>query len=70
MQVGFVEAGDRDVASQILSGHDLFVLKLESADSITMLDRVNSFLNRVRRKDMIIFCPPAGDTSRSAPADQ
>lgn len=55
MQVGFVQAGDRDLASQILSSHDLFVLKLESADSITMLDRVNSFLNRVRREDMIVF---------------
>jgi type IV pilus assembly protein PilC len=55
LQVGFVEAGDRDVASQILSSHDLFVLKIESAESVTVLDRVNNFLNRVRREDMIIF---------------
>ena len=55
MQVGFVEAGNRDTAAQILGGHDLFVLSLESAEKIGVLDRINGFLNRVRRKDFIIF---------------
>src|ERR1700735_4313313 len=55
LQVGFVEAGSRDGAIQILGGHDLFVLKVESAEAITVLDRINPFLNRVKRKDMIIF---------------
>jgi type IV pilus assembly protein PilC len=55
MQVGFVEAGDRDGASTILSSHDLFVLSIESAESSSPLDNINGFLNRVRRKDLIIF---------------
>jgi type IV pilus assembly protein PilC len=55
MQVGLVEAGSRDGAVQILAGHDLFVLQISSADSVGVLDRVNNFLNRVRRKDFIIF---------------
>lgn len=55
LQVGFVEAGSRDGAVQILATHDLFVLQVESADTVGILDRINNFLNRVRRKDLIIF---------------
>lgn len=55
MQVGFVEAGRREDAAQILSSHDLFVLSIDSAESVGVIDRVNLFLNRVRRKDIIIF---------------
>lgn len=55
MQVGFVEAGSRDGAIQILASHDLFVLQVQAADKITVLDRVNNFLNRVRGKDLVIF---------------
>src|SRR5580704_1309176 len=55
MQVGFVEAGSKDGAIQILSSHDLFVLKVESAQSVSPIDRVNAFLGKPRRKDMIIF---------------
>jgi type IV pilus assembly protein PilC len=54
-QVGFVEAGSRDGAFTILTGHDLFVLSVASAESKGIGDRVSGFLNRVRRKDMIIF---------------
>jgi len=55
VQVGVVEAGDRDNAFAILSGHDLFVLSVEAMDKRGFADRVNAFLNRVRRKDMVIF---------------
>ncbi len=55
MQVGFVEAGSRDGAIGILTSHDLFVLKVESSESVSPLDRVNAFLSKPRRKDMIIF---------------
>jgi type IV pilus assembly protein PilC len=55
MQVGFVEAGSKDGATQILSSHDLFVLKVESAESVGPIERVNAFLSRPRRKDIIIF---------------
>jgi type IV pilus assembly protein PilC len=55
LQAGFVEAGSRDGALNILAGHDLFVLSVESADTPGSLDRINAFLNRPRRKDIIIF---------------
>jgi type IV pilus assembly protein PilC len=55
MQVGFVEAGSRDGAIQLLTSHDLFVLKVESAEAVSPLDRVNAFLGKPRRKDMVIF---------------
>ena len=55
MQVGFVEAGSRDGAISVLTSHDIFVLKVESAEKVGILDRINNFLNRVRRKDIIIF---------------
>src|SRR6185437_7248225 len=55
MQVGFVEAGSRDAAVTILSGHDLFVLSVESAEQTGFSDRINGFLNRTKRKDLIIF---------------
>ncbi len=55
MQVGFVDAGSRDSALSILTGHDLFVMSIESAEKPGAVDRINDFLNRVRRKDMVIF---------------
>lgn len=54
-QVGLVEAGSRDGAIQLLTGHDLFVLSVASAESVNIIDRISNFLKRVRRKDMIIF---------------
>jgi type IV pilus assembly protein PilC len=54
-QVGFVEAGDRDAASQILGGHDLFVLSVEMVDKPNALDNISGFFSRVKRKDLIIF---------------
>ncbi len=55
MQVGFVEAGSRNSASNILAGHDLFILTLESAEKTRWYDLLLSYFNRVRRKDMVIF---------------
>lgn len=55
LQVGFVEAGSRDAATNILAGHDLFILSLESTEKSRWYDVVGSYFGRVRRKDMIIF---------------
>ncbi len=55
LQVGFVESGSRDGAVGILTGHDLFVLSVEAADKVGILDRVNNFFNRVRSKDIVVF---------------
>lgn len=55
MQIGFVEAGSRDAAANILAGHELFVLSLESAEGRKWLEAVGGYFGRVRRKDMMIF---------------
>lgn len=55
MQVGFVEAGNRDSAANVLAAHDLFVTKIESAEKRRWYDSIASFFVRVRRKDMIVF---------------
>ncbi len=55
MQVGFVEAADRDTAVAILTSHELFVLSVAEEAPPTFLDRVSGFLARTRRKDLIIF---------------
>ena len=54
-QVGFVEASDRDAASAILAGHDLFVLSVIAEHPPTALDNIAGFFGRVKRKDLIIF---------------
>jgi type IV pilus assembly protein PilC len=54
-QVGFVEASDRDAASAILSGHDLFVLSVIAEHPPTALDNIAGFFGRATRKDLIIF---------------
>lgn len=55
MQVGFVEAGNRDGAVQILSSHNLFVLSVESTEKAHWYDGVVAFFGRIRRKDLIVF---------------
>jgi len=54
-QVGFVEAASRDGAATILSGHNLFVLSLESADKSRWYDRLSSYFSGVSKKDFVIF---------------
>ncbi len=55
LQAGFVEAGGRDMALQILQSHDLFVLTVEEAERPHWYDGVVGLLNRVRRKDLVVF---------------
>jgi type IV pilus assembly protein PilC len=55
LQVGFVEAGSRDTALNILAGHELFVLSIETAEKIRWYDRLVNYFNRVRREDMVVF---------------
>lgn len=55
MQVGNVEAGSKDAAANILSGHDLFVLKLEPAEHRSWYEGVANLFGRIRRKDLMIF---------------
>ncbi len=55
LQVGMVEASNRDTAVQILSHHELFVLSIESAESSGLRGTVFNFINRVKRKDIMVF---------------
>lgn len=55
MQIGFVEAGNRDAAANILASHELFVLSLEQAEKRSFIEAISSYFGRVSRKDMIVF---------------
>lgn len=55
LQVGFVEARDKDGAAKILTSHGLFILSLIEAERIHWWDRVASYFGGVKRKDMVIF---------------
>jgi len=55
LQAGFVDAGSRDAALQILAGHDLFVLSVVSTEERPWYAALTGLANRVRRRDMVIF---------------
>src|SRR5262245_3960500 len=55
LQVGFVEAANRDAASAILVGHNLFILSIAESEKEHWYDRVASFFGGVKRKDMVIM---------------
>lgn len=54
-QAGFVEAGNRDAAISILTGHGLFILSIEETGKVRWYDRVSSYFGRVKRKDLVVF---------------
>ncbi len=55
IQVGYVEASTKDMAVNILSSHNLFILTLESAEKSSIIGQFSSYFAKVRRKDMVIF---------------
>lgn len=55
MQVGFVDANDRETAVNILSSHDLFILSLEGTDQHHWYDLITHWMHRVRSQDMVVF---------------
>lgn len=55
LQAGFVEAGTRDAALQILANHGLFVLSVSATEKKSWYEPLTSFISRVRRRDLIIF---------------
>ncbi len=55
MQVGFVEAPTKEMATNILSGHGLFVLSIEGGGDKKIIDRFSSFFKRVKIADIMIF---------------
>jgi len=55
MQAGVVDAANRDSAVNILSSHELFILKLEAAEKPHWYDRLSGYFSGVKRNDMVIF---------------
>lgn len=55
LQVGMVEAPNRDSAVQVLTGHELFVLSIESAENVGLRGTIFNFVNRVKSKDIMVF---------------
>ena len=54
LQVGFVEAPAKEGALNVLAGHELYVLSLETIKPSPFLPALTLF-KRVRRKDLMIF---------------
>lgn len=55
LQVGYVEAVSKDAASNLLSGHDLYILSIEEIQPPRWYNSILGFLGRVKRKDIAIF---------------
>lgn len=54
-QTGRVEAGDEEAAADILQGHNLLIISLDSAESQPFYTRRIGFFDRVSGKDLSIF---------------
>ena len=55
LQVGAVEAANREAAISILGGHELFILSLKESSRPHWWDNVASYLGRVRTHHVMIF---------------
>jgi type IV pilus assembly protein PilC len=55
LQVGNVEAANRDSAANILASHDLYILSIEPAEKKSWYDVLAGYFGRVSRKDMMVF---------------
>lgn len=55
LQVGYVEAVTRDAASEVLGGHELYILSLEELRPARWYHSIVYLFRRVRRKDLAIF---------------
>mgnify|MGYP001592174830 CR=1 FL=1 len=55
LQIGFVEAVTKEAAVNILNGHDLYVLSMESMEAPIWYGKFLNFFNRVRRIDLMVF---------------
>ena len=55
LQVGFVDGGNRNIATGTLQSHGLFVLSVEEAEGKKWYDRFVGYFEQVKPKDMMIF---------------
>lgn len=54
-QAGFVDSANKDAAFTVLTGHDLFILSLEEAETVRWYDRIASYFGRVKRADLVVY---------------
>lgn len=55
LQVGFVEAPTQNMATDILTGHDLLILSIEGKKAAQWLDKITGFFSRIKLVDIMIF---------------
>ncbi len=55
LQVGFIEAEDRDSAARKITADNLYILALVEVDKRGMQSIINNIFNRVTQKDVVIF---------------
>ncbi|HEY4499940.1 MAG TPA: type II secretion system F family protein [Candidatus Paceibacterota bacterium] len=55
LQTGFVEGVNRETAFNTLTGHDLYILSLESTEIVHWYDRLLSIFKRVKQGDLMVF---------------
>lgn len=55
LQVGYVEAANKDMAATVLSGHNLFILSVEDAQTKHWFDEIHKIFNRVTLTSLMIF---------------
>ena len=55
LQMGYVNAPDKNTAMKILTDHNLFILSIESEKTNNIQRKLLGFLYRVKSKDLMIF---------------
>lgn len=55
LQVGFVESPSREAAAGVLTGHNLYVLSLESFEAVGWFEKILLPFKKVKLKDLMIF---------------
>ncbi len=55
LQVGYVEAVNKEAAASILTGHSLFILSIQSTEKTGFIDRISSYFSGVNSKELTIF---------------
>ncbi len=55
LQVGYIDAANKEAATNSLNGHDLFVLSLEGEEAPIWYKQLLAIFNRVKRRDLMVF---------------
>jgi len=55
LQVGFVEAVDREAAARILTSHELFILSLESAEKENPFAQFLKIFKKIKYQEIVVF---------------